>query len=115
MHPPHHHVSPCHGSKHTVTCGRCALVGRRGNRLGTRLTAQLLDIAYREFGYKRAVLDTLERLPAAIRLYNSLGFDRIEAYCYNPLHDVVYMGCALPWTAPSTQEAAEGASKAADA
>ena len=41
------------------------------------------------FGYYIMVLDTLNRLDAAIHLYESLGFVRMEPYYDNPLPDVV--------------------------
>ena len=62
---------------------------RRG--IGRKLAMLIKDIASKQLGYKALYLDTLERLPAAIKLYESLGFARCEAYCYNPEHDAVYM------------------------
>ena len=84
-------------------CNDCS-----GNRLGKRLTAKVLEVAA-DAGYSRAVLDTLERLPAAVRLYTSLGFKRIGAYCYNPLEDVVFMGTDLPWSQRIKSKAAPDA------
>ena len=95
----------------TRVCGcgaRVCLWTRSGNQLGKRLTASILGLAVGEFRYTRAVLDTLERLPAAVRLYTGLGFDRIEAYCHNPLHDAVYMGTPLPWRDPAGAGGAGG-------
>jgi putative acetyltransferase len=36
-------------------------------------------------------LDTLERLQAAIKLYQKFGFETVNAYYDNPLPGVVYM------------------------
>lgn len=41
--------------------------------------------------YKKMVLDTLEKLHPAIRLYTKYGFVNISAYYENPLANVVYM------------------------
>jgi putative acetyltransferase len=41
--------------------------------------------------YTAMVLDTLERLQPAIRLYEQFGFEHVEAYYQNPLANVVYM------------------------
>lgn len=42
-------------------------------------------------GLKEIVLDTIEPLKAAIRLYRKLGFNECEAYYNNPMDDVIYM------------------------
>jgi GNAT superfamily N-acetyltransferase len=42
-------------------------------------------------GYSAIVLDTLERLRAATRLYESLGYRRTEPYYHNPLEAPVFM------------------------
>ncbi|KAF6256304.1 acyl-CoA N-acyltransferase [Scenedesmus sp. NREL 46B-D3] len=41
-------------------------------------------------GYSSMVLETLEGLRGAIRLYDKLGFTRTSSYCANPLPGVVY-------------------------
>lgn len=55
---------------------------------------KLLEILLKEAkgkGYKKMVLDTLERLQPAIRLYEKYGFENTSAYYKNPLPNVVYM------------------------
>jgi len=42
-------------------------------------------------GYTTVVLDTLQQLTAAIKLYEKNGFTPTTAYYHNPLEDVVYM------------------------
>ena len=42
-------------------------------------------------GFQSMVLDTLEELKPAIRLYKKLGFKEIEAYNDNPFEDVIFM------------------------
>jgi putative acetyltransferase len=58
--------------------------------IGEELVKMLLTEA-KEKGYKKMVLDTLERLQAAIRLYEKYGFKNTSAYYINPLPNVVYM------------------------
>ncbi len=63
--------------------------------LGRSMAEQAIAAAC-QMGYRRMLLDTLERLRAAVRLYESLGFVRIAPYCTNPLPDVVFMQRMLP-------------------
>ena len=66
----------------------------RGLDLGKRIAKQLIQEAVR-LGYAAMVLDTLDRLEAAIQLYRSLGFVSAEPYYDNPLSGVVYMKLSL--------------------
>lgn len=68
--------------------------GARGTGLGRRLAEEILE-AGRASGYRVMVLDTVERLKEAIALYERLGFQRRDAYIYNPEPDVVYMEIPL--------------------
>lgn len=62
----------------------------REHGIGDDLIKKLLKVA-KEKGYKKMVLDTLERLKDAIRLYEHNGFVNTSAYYENPLPEVVYM------------------------
>lgn len=61
----------------------------RGAGLGRKLAQFLVDEGVR-LGYKTMYLDTLERLVPAMKMYESMGFKRVDAYYDNPLPDVVY-------------------------
>lgn len=61
----------------------------RGTGLGNRLATRALEAAHRA-GYDRLVLDTLERMEPAVKLYESLGFRRIPAYYVNPIKGALY-------------------------
>ncbi len=87
----------------------------RGQRLGQGLTIAIAREAER-LGYDRLVLDTLERLPHAVRLYESLGFRRRDAYVHNPEADAVFFEIDLATLLASVggeASAAEGAATAA--
>ena len=55
----------------------------RSRGLGKELATMIADEA-RRLGYRSILLDTYERTPVAIRLYQALGYIEIPAYCYNP-------------------------------
>ena len=58
--------------------------------VGDALVKVLLQEA-QLLGYTTMKLDTLERLQAAIQLYQKFGFETVTAYYDNPLPSVVYM------------------------
>lgn len=58
----------------------------RGHGLGKRLTIACLDYA-RTQGYQRCYLDTLISMKVAVRLYESLGFDHLDAPLAGTLHN----------------------------
>lgn len=66
----------------------------RGSGLGRQL-AETSVAAARRLGYRRMVLDTLERMAAARHVYAELGFREIDAYYENPLAGVRYFELAL--------------------
>ncbi|MEW6673786.1 MAG: GNAT family N-acetyltransferase [Thermodesulfobacteriota bacterium] len=61
----------------------------RGIGLGAALAKRLIREAA-DLGYATMLLDTLDRLKAAMSIYESLGFVRTEPYYQNPLAGVVY-------------------------
>jgi ribosomal protein S18 acetylase RimI-like enzyme len=71
-------------------------VRERFRRLGVGrlLAARVMEIAAGR-GYRSMVLDTLESMAPALRLYETCGFGRIAPYYENPLPGVVYMGRKL--------------------
>ena len=68
----------------------------RGRGVGRMLTDRIVQRA-RAIGYREMRLDTLdnERMHAANRLYESLGFVDTAAYYDNPLPNVRYMALSL--------------------
>ena len=68
--------------------------GARNHGVGRQLAAALITAA-RDRGYTRMLLDTLASMDAALALYRSLGFERIEAYRFNPVRDAVFMQLRL--------------------
>lgn len=65
----------------------------RGHGLGHALAAVVIDAA-RAIGYRRLLLDTLERMTAARALYAAAGFREIPSYYETPLAGTRFM--ALP-------------------
>jgi putative acetyltransferase len=66
----------------------------RGAGLGRRLTEALITEARLE-GYGRVLLDTLPTMAEAQKLYRSMGFAEIAAYCDNPIAGTRYMALSL--------------------
>lgn len=62
----------------------------RKHGLGELLIKEIIHHAI-EAGYRKMVLDTLQRLQPAISLYKRFGFVYSTAYYANPLDNVVYM------------------------
>jgi len=62
----------------------------RGTGLGRELAIRIVDEA-RQIGYREVVLDTLDRLRPALKLYRSMGFRDVPAYYHNPLAGVVFL------------------------
>lgn len=61
----------------------------RGCGLGRKLAVRIIEEAA-ALNYETMLLDTLDRLKAAMVMYESIGFVRTEAYYRNPLPGVVY-------------------------
>jgi putative acetyltransferase len=66
----------------------------RGQYLGLLLAKEIIGEA-REIGYHQMVLDTLDTMTAAQKLYYSLGFKEIEPYRFNPIDGAIYMSLDL--------------------
>lgn len=65
------------------------LLEHTGQGCGRALAAAAVAAA-QDAGYARIVLDTLDTLTAANRIYEGLGFVRRDAYYHNPLPGIVY-------------------------
>ena len=56
-----------------------------------RILAEHLVTEATAMGYASMVLDSLQRMPSALTLYETMGFREIAPYCHNPEPDAVYM------------------------
>jgi tRNA pseudouridine38-40 synthase len=61
----------------------------RGLGIGNQLVTEILKVS-KDLGYRLMKLDTLERLKAAVKLYNDFGFSQTKPYNYNPETDILY-------------------------
>jgi len=66
----------------------------RGQGIGMLLARRIVEEA-RAIGYLTMKLDTLPSMQAAIRLYQTLGFNQCAAYYETPLPDTVFMELRL--------------------
>jgi len=66
----------------------------RGRRIGRELALAIIEEAKR-LGYKAMRLDTVEAMKEASALYRALGFQPIDAYCYNPLPGAMFFELKL--------------------
>jgi len=62
----------------------------RGHGVASALGATAIEAA-RAIGYRRVVLDTLDRMSAARKLYAAAGFREIPAYYANPIPGAQFM------------------------
>ncbi len=63
----------------------------RGQGHGKLLVQAILDRA-KQAGYRQMVLDTLDDMQDALRLYERMGFSKIPPYYDNPMPNAVYLG-----------------------
>jgi GNAT superfamily N-acetyltransferase len=62
----------------------------RRNGIGKLMSKAIVDHAW-TIGFSEIKLDSLERLSAAVNLYEAIGFNRIDPYCECPEDDHVCM------------------------
>lgn len=62
----------------------------RRNGIGKIMAEKIISHGW-DLGYEEIKLDSLERLTGAVKLYEGLGFNRIDPYCECPEDDHVCM------------------------
>ena len=85
----------------TESCGEVKRMyirkSHRGNGLGKKLALAIIEHAWSdECNFDEIKLDSLERLTAAVSLYEKMGFKRILPYCECPEKDHVCMNTFNP-------------------
>jgi putative acetyltransferase len=88
---------PLHEADYPNACEMKRLYVRKAfRRFGIgRLLAQALVDRARETGYSTMLLDTLDDMEAARGLYETLGFEEVPPYYYNPLPGAHYLKADL--------------------
>ena len=72
---------------------------QRGQGLGRKLVLAAIAAA-REIGYRRMLLDTLPKMPMALKLYREMGFRDTPPYYDTPLEGTVFLALDLEnWSA----------------
>ena len=66
----------------------------RGLGLGRQLAETILDVACL-YAYDHVLLDTLDEMEAARRLYEDLGFEEIPPYYHSPIAGAHYLKATL--------------------
>jgi ribosomal protein S18 acetylase RimI-like enzyme len=66
----------------------------RGKSLGRDLALAIIEEA-KKIGYEVMRLDTVVEMKEASALYRALGFQPIDAYCFNPLPGAMYFELKL--------------------
>jgi ribosomal protein S18 acetylase RimI-like enzyme len=66
----------------------------RGKSLGRNLALAIIEEA-KKIGYEVMRLDTVVEMKEASALYRALGFQPINAYCFNPLPGAMYFELKL--------------------
>jgi ribosomal protein S18 acetylase RimI-like enzyme len=90
-------MRPLPDADHTNACEMKRLfVLRAFRRFGLgRLLAQQLMEAATQAGYSCMLLDTLDEMEAARGLYESLGFEEVPPYYFNPIAGAHYLKAEL--------------------